>query len=214
MRKNFIILCLALPLGVHAQYLPDLSTKGMEVTLPMIRGWADDKHYIELKREDKQTVAYQINVETGERMPYAPPASTDRKDHLRIVDGDIMCNKECLFQTPEEEAVPQFSPDGKWVAFTRNNDLYAYELASGREIRYTTDGSEVIKNGYASWMYNEEILGRDMDYRAYWWSPDGKYLAFFRTDESMVPAFPIYNAFPMRYHIRMCRTIIRFSWCK
>lgn len=31
--------------------------------------------------------------------------------------------------------------------FTRDNDLYAIEIASGREVRYTADGSDVIKTG-------------------------------------------------------------------
>ena len=40
----------------------------------------------------------------------------------------------------------------------RDNDLYAVEVASGREVRYTTDGSDVIKNGYASWLYYLSLI--------------------------------------------------------
>jgi len=38
------------------------------------------------------------------------------------------------------------------------------------------------------WVYEEEVLGGDS---ATWWSGDGKYVAFFRTDESQVPSFPV-----------------------
>lgn len=194
MKRFLFTIILAFPLGAQAQYIPGSSIAGVELNLPLIQQWVDDQHYIKTEIEDRKRITYKVDATTGEAEPYSPPALPSKFNTLRIIDGDIVFNKKQLTQTSEKEATPLLSPDGKWIAFTRENDLYAYELASGREIRYTTDGSEVIKNGYASWMYNEEILGRDMDYRAYWWSPDGKYLAFFRTDESMVPAFPIYNA--------------------
>jgi len=63
------------------------------------------------------------------------------------------------------------SPDKKWVAFTRKNDLYTVEIATGKEFRLTKDGSDLILNGYASWVYFEEILGRPSRYKSYWWSP-------------------------------------------
>ena len=68
------------------------------------------------------------------------------------------------------------------------------DIASGQETRLTTDGTETIMNGYASWVYYEEILGRPSQYRAFWWSPDSKVIAFYRFDNSQVPMFPIYSA--------------------
>ena len=43
--------------------------------------------------------------------------------------------------------------------------------------------ADLILNGYASWVYMEEILGRATQYRAFWWSPDSKKIAFFRSDD-------------------------------
>ena len=60
--------------------------------------------------------------------------------------------------------------------------------------RLTSDGSKLILNGYASWVYMEEILGRSSQYRSYWWSPDSKKIAFFRSDDTKVPLFVITNA--------------------
>ena len=71
-------------------------------------------------------------------------------------------------------------------AFTRYNDLYVREVAGGRETRLTFDGSDLILNGYASWVYYEEIFGRASRYKAFWWSPDGSHLAFYRFDNSGV----------------------------
>ncbi|MFA5227863.1 MAG: DPP IV N-terminal domain-containing protein, partial [Bacteroidales bacterium] len=89
---------------------------------------------------------------------------------------------------------PTLSPDGSHVAFTLRNDLYSKELETGNIVRYTYDGSETVLNGWASWVYYEEILGRPGRYRSFWWSPDGRYLAFFRCDDTRVPMFPIYVA--------------------
>lgn len=88
-----------------------------------------------------------------------------------------------------------FSPDSSKAAYTKGNDLYVTDLASGIEKRLTFDGSALILNGYASWIYYEEILGRSSAYKAFWWSPDSKKLAFFRFDNSKVPVFPIYSPF-------------------
>ena len=67
---------------------------------------------------------------------------------------------------PEGAVNMTYSPDSTKIAFTRNNDLYVVDIASGAEIRLTHDGSDVILNGYASWVYYEEILGRPSRYRA------------------------------------------------
>ena len=96
---------------------------------------------------------------------------------------------------PEGAVNMTYSPDSSKIAFTRDNDLYVVEIATGRETRLTSDGSDVILNGYASWVYYEEIFGRSSRYKAFWWSPDSKKIGFYRFDNSQVPVFPIYSAF-------------------
>ena len=96
---------------------------------------------------------------------------------------------------PESAVNLTYSPDSTKLAFTRDNDLWVADIASGAETRLTTDGSETILNGYASWVYYEEIFGRPSRYRAFWWSPDSRTLAFYRFDDSEVPMFPIYSPF-------------------
>ena len=92
-----------------------------------------------------------------------------------------------------------YSPDSTKIAFTRNNDLYVVDIASGVETRLTFDGTELILNGYASWVYYEEILGRSSNYKAFWWSPDSKKIGFYRFDNTEVPIFPIYSAYGKDY---------------
>jgi dipeptidyl-peptidase-4 len=86
--------------------------------------------------------------------------------------------------TPETEQIARLSPDGKKISFARANDLYVADLESGSEKRLSTDGSETILNGVLSYVYFEEIFGRETI--GYWWSPDSGAIAFLRSDESMV----------------------------
>jgi dipeptidyl-peptidase-4 len=80
------------------------------------------------------------------------------------------------------ETDPKFSPRGRYVSFVRDQNLYAIELASGREIALTRDGGGLVRNGMAEFIAQEE-MGRDT---GYWWSPDEKRIAFTRTDDSGV----------------------------
>ena len=94
---------------------------------------------------------------------------------------------------PEGAVNLTYSPDSTMLAFTRSNDLYVVDIASGRETRLTFDGTDLILNGYASWVYYEEILGRASRYCAFWWSPDSRKIGFYRFDNTEVPMFPIYS---------------------
>lgn len=96
---------------------------------------------------------------------------------------------------PEGAVNLTYSPDSTKLAFTRANDLWVVDIASGKETRLTFDGTETIMNGYASWVYYEEILGRPSRYRAFWWSPDSQTIAFYHFDDTQVPMFPIYSPF-------------------
>ena len=112
------------------------------------------------------------------------------------VEGVRAPEKYAEFPLRPEGAVNlTYSPDSTMLAFTRDNDLYVVTIADGHECRLTFDGTATVMNGYASWVYYEEILGRPSRYRAFWWSPDSRRLAFYHFDDTEVPMFPIYSPF-------------------
>ena len=103
---------------------------------------------------------------------------------------------ERLTRTPEREEIARFSPDGRRVAFVREHDLFVVD-ADGAELRLTTSGGPDTLNGKLDWVYQEEIYGRG-DFRAHWWSPDGRRLAFLQSDEREAPRFTIVDHLPYR----------------
>jgi len=99
----------------------------------------------------------------------------------------------------EEEA--SFSPDGKKIAFIRNNNLFVAD-AAGRERQLTTDGSAEILNGKLDYVYQEEVYGRGI-FKGYWWSPDSSRIAFLQLDERPVPKFTIVDHIPYRLDLNV-----------
>jgi dipeptidyl-peptidase-4 len=81
---------------------------------------------------------------------------------------------------------PSFSPDGKKIAYAKENNLYVYDLASNKSTPITTDGQKnSIINGITDWVYEEEFAF----VKAFDWSADSKKVAYIRFDESQVPEF-------------------------
>ncbi len=89
---------------------------------------------------------------------------------------------------PERQGVmlAEFSPDGNKIAYVSTNNLYIYDLLQKREIQVTDDGLENnIINGSTDWVYEEEFALS----KGFYWSADGKKLAYYRFDESKVKEF-------------------------
>jgi len=131
---------------------------------------------------------------------YAPaPAGKTGSDKVVLVKNANLflvedgIEKQLTFDEAEEKN-PTLSPDGKFVGYTKNNNLYTVSIEDKKETAMTHEETKGILNGYASWVYFEEIFGRPTQYRAFWWSPDSKYISFMRFDERKVPMFPIYNS--------------------
>lgn len=91
-----------------------------------------------------------------------------------------------LTQLKDKQQYAQFSPEGDKVAFVQDNNLYLVDLHSGKEMAITTDGEfNKIINGATDWVYEEEFGFA----KAWYWSPDGKKIAYYWFDESRVKEF-------------------------
>ena len=177
MKKIFLLVCLAVVMALTA------GAKDFE-RVPVAWKWLDSKEAIfSYDGTFADSCAFAVEVRTGRtRTGVSAPA------------------KYSAFPVQPEGAVNlTYSPDSTKLAFTRNNDLYVVDIASGNEQRLTFDGTDLILNGYASWVYFEEILGRPSKYKAFWWSPDSRKIGFYRFDNTNVPLFPIYSAFAKDY---------------
>ncbi|HDP94031.1 MAG TPA: S9 family peptidase [Candidatus Aminicenantes bacterium] len=184
--------------------------RGLLKPLPRVISWLNNSHYLEMR----ETKVMSINARSGKSTLFfnikdhselakhqltlmnALDWTADRGTACFLKDGKLliyrMATRELLSpEVGEKIRTPRFSPDGEAVAFTRDNDLYVYYLDSASIQRITIDGSETILNGYASWVYYEEILGRRGRYRAFWWGPRSQRIAFLRFDQSKVPVFSI-----------------------
>src|SRR5256714_12807370 len=86
---------------------------------------------------------------------------------------------------PGYQQFAKFSPDGRRVAFVRDNNIYVTDLASGAETALTGDGGDNVINGTSDWVYEEELDLRD----AFRWRPDGSRIAFWRLDQRAIRPF-------------------------
>ncbi len=98
-----------------------------------------------------------------------------------VATGDMVC-----LTREGKQRLTTLSPDGKMVAYVRDNNLYVMNLGSLKETQITTDGkmNEII-NGTTDWVYEEEFAIT----QGFYWSPDSKKIAFYRFDESKVKQY-------------------------
>jgi len=98
-----------------------------------------------------------------------------------IVNQNLVALSEGTRQT-----LPEFSPNGKMVAFVRDDNIFVKVIETGNEFAVTTDGeANKIINGTTDWVYEEEFAFT----KGFHWSPDGSKIAFLRFDERHVREF-------------------------
>ncbi len=79
----------------------------------------------------------------------------------------------------------KFSPDGTRVGYVSNQNIFVENLSNGNIKKLTSDGGGNIVNGTFDWVYEEELDCRD----GFRWSPDGKTIAFWRSDTKDIGTF-------------------------
>lgn len=106
----------------------------------------------------------------------------------------------CMQRAEEEEDPPPgISPDGKWVAFVRNHNLYVRSTENGREIQLTRDGEKNLS--YATplrslpRMVQEETMDIDQPVQVEW-GPDSKKLVTYRLDQHSAKKLAVVQSSP------------------
>lgn len=105
---------------------------------------------------------------------------------------EIKRNNLKSLSTNGAQEVATFSPDGRMVAFVRDNNVYVKKLDYDTEIAVTVDGAKnKIINGVPDWVYQEEFKMLN----SLTWSSDNLMLAFIRWNEELVPTYniPLYK---------------------
>jgi dipeptidyl-peptidase-4 len=92
-----------------------------------------------------------------------------------------------LVSGKEAIADPKISPDGRYVSFVRNHNLWLASVADAKERALTQGGSEEVRKGELDWVYPEELEITT----ASWWAPDSSAIAFLEMDERKVAKYPL-----------------------
>jgi dipeptidyl-peptidase 4 len=92
-----------------------------------------------------------------------------------------------LVSGKESIADPKISPDGRYVSFARNHNLWLVSVSDGKERALTQGGTEEIRKGELDWVYPEELE----ILTAHWWAPDSSAVAYLEMDERKVAKYPL-----------------------
>lgn len=77
---------------------------------------------------------------------------------------------------------PRLSPDGKYLAAVKDNELHVVDLATREVKQLTTGATATLHHAVAEFVAQEEMSRAE----GYWWSPDSTRLAYQENDESGV----------------------------
>ena len=97
---------------------------------------------------------------------------------------------KALVSGDEPVADAKISPDGRWVSFVRDYNLWVASVATGEVHALTKGGREELREGGLDWVYPEELRLTT----AYWWAPDSSAIAYLEMDERPVAKYPIQNS--------------------
>lgn len=101
---------------------------------------------------------------------------------VTVADGKVAR----LTETPADEIDAKVSPQGGFVSYVRDQNLYYRPMTGRAELAITTQGKDTLSFGVAEFIAQEE-----MDrFTGYWWSGDETRVAFTRVDESTVDIVP------------------------
>ncbi|NOT50354.1 MAG: prolyl oligopeptidase family serine peptidase [Chitinophagaceae bacterium] len=84
----------------------------------------------------------------------------------------------------------KFSPDGKYIAYVSEHNIYTEELSTGKIKKITSDNNtKKLINGTFDWVYEEEFFCRD----GFRWGPDSKSIAYWQIDANKIRDYYMLN---------------------
>ncbi|MBC7555238.1 MAG: S9 family peptidase [Taibaiella sp.] len=185
--------------------------------VPGFKGMKDGRHYTQLDKDGGHQLIRAYNLDDGKQTSSMLDNTTlkagggnlkidryelskDEKKILLFTESEniyrhSVLSKVYLYDTKtgNEQLIDNenimhatVSPDGSMVAFVKHNNLYYKDIAANTTVQVTFDGAmNSIINGSCDWVYEEEFAFT----KAFEWSGNGRYLAYYRFDESKVPEY-------------------------
>jgi dipeptidyl-peptidase 4 len=145
-----------------------------------------------IKDERKKEAAQRYSIAAYHWSPDSKKLLFDSQGQLWLYTLDTSTAVQVTASSEPSED-PKFSPDGSRIAYIRKHNLYVRPLGGGNEKALTKDGNDNLLNGEVDWVYEEELYTRSN----YFWSPDGKQIAFLQMNEKEVPTYPITDWMPL-----------------
>uniref|UniRef100_A0A8C2F0U3 Dipeptidyl-peptidase 4 n=1 Tax=Cyprinus carpio TaxID=7962 RepID=A0A8C2F0U3_CYPCA len=123
---------------------------------------------------DRKYVCFQSNYTKLWRHSYTASYSIYDLEKGDFINMDI----------PHEIQYLAWSPTGHKLAFVWKNNIYVKETPTSAFKQVTADGAHnLILNGIPDWVYEEEMFSTNF---ALWWSPNGRFVAYARFNDSGV----------------------------
>ncbi|MEZ4891949.1 MAG: S9 family peptidase [Saprospiraceae bacterium] len=177
----------------------------------------DEKHYAQLDKSGLHLYDISTGIQDS-LLLIEIPEEIRRFDHFEFSDDETkillrtktesvyrhsVLAEYYIYDMKTKETIPvsegnklqfaSFSPDGNFIAYVLDNNLFVNDMINNESLQITEDGKQnEIINGLPDWVYEEEFSPVDGEGMvACRWSPDSKSLAYIRFDEREVPEFPL-----------------------
>ena len=157
-------------------------------------------NFNDLNYDGKEIIVsdYEFNKSETKLLLFTEPENIYRRSVLNKVYIYDLNTKKLTSLRKQKVLHASFSPDGEKVAYVFENNLYFYDFHDKETVQVTDDGNYNIINGNCDWVYEEEFEFT----RAYEWSANSDYIAYYRFDQTEVPefSFPVYDSlYPTLY---------------
>ena len=163
--------------------------------------WGDELMYLDAEeggkygKDGKRTTCFKLH-ELGDEWhsaysaeyPYPNEPLVLLNNHRKRVLYNFETKQIIWKQASASETNSDWNSKSRCVAYVKDNQLYV-RTASDEERQLTTDGSREIVYGQS---VHRDEFGIN---KGTFWSPDGKLLAFYRMDQSMVTDYPQVDIF-------------------